>query len=79
MRFEFSPEAKTEFDDGERFYEQQLRGLGRRFRADVRDALVLEPPDAIELKRANLEVLGPRARPDAEREARSAQHGNGGR
>jgi plasmid stabilization system protein ParE len=39
MRIEFSPEAKLEFDDGERYYERQVRGLGERFRADVRDAL----------------------------------------
>jgi hypothetical protein len=39
MRFEFSPEAKAEFSDGESYYELQVPGLGARFRADVRDAL----------------------------------------
>ena len=39
MRFEFSPEAKAEFSDGESYYERQVPGLGARFRADVRDAL----------------------------------------
>jgi plasmid stabilization system protein ParE len=39
MRFEFSPEAKAEFGDGESYYERQVPGLGARFRADVRDAL----------------------------------------
>lgn len=36
MRFEFSPEAKAEFSDGESYYERQVPGLGARFRADVR-------------------------------------------
>jgi len=40
MRIEFSPEAKLEFEDGARYYERQVPGLGGRFRADVRDALV---------------------------------------
>ncbi|WP_068857921.1 type II toxin-antitoxin system RelE/ParE family toxin [Perlucidibaca aquatica] len=39
MRVEFSPQAKAEFEDGERYYEQQLLGLGMRFRKDTRDAL----------------------------------------
>lgn len=39
MRLEFSIEAKAEFDDGQRFYERQVPGLGARFRADVRAAL----------------------------------------
>lgn len=39
MRIEFSPEAKTEFSDGENYYERQVPGLGARFRAEVRDAL----------------------------------------
>lgn len=40
MRIEFSPMAKLEFEDGERYYERQVPGLGARFRTDVRDALV---------------------------------------
>lgn len=39
MRVTFSPEAKVEFIDGESYYERQTPGLGRRFRADVRDAV----------------------------------------
>jgi len=40
MQFEFSPEARAEFDDGEQYYEQQLTGLGLRFRHEVREALL---------------------------------------
>ena len=40
MRFEFSPEARAEFEDGERYYERQIPGLGARFRSDVRETLV---------------------------------------
>ena len=40
MHVEFSAEAKLEFEDGEHYYERQLPGLGARFRADVREALV---------------------------------------
>ncbi len=40
MHFEFSPEAKAEFEDGERYYERQVAGLGAQFRADVREALI---------------------------------------
>jgi toxin ParE1/3/4 len=39
MRIEFAPEAKAEFDDAKRYYDQQLQGLGERFRDEVRDAL----------------------------------------
>jgi plasmid stabilization system protein ParE len=39
MRFEFSPEAKAEFEDGERYYKRQFCELGVRFRADIKDAL----------------------------------------
>lgn len=39
MRIEFSPEARLKFEDGKRYYERQVPGLGERFRADVRDAL----------------------------------------
>jgi plasmid stabilization system protein ParE len=39
MRVEFSPEARSEFEDGEDYYERQQNGLGARFRADVREAL----------------------------------------
>jgi hypothetical protein len=40
VRIEFSPEATAEFNDGECYYEQQMPGLGARFRADVRAALL---------------------------------------
>ncbi|QSA97218.1 type II toxin-antitoxin system RelE/ParE family toxin [Methylococcus sp. EFPC2] len=40
MRVEFSPEAKAEFEEGERFYERQVPGLGARFREEVKQALV---------------------------------------
>ncbi len=39
MRIEFSPEAKAEFDDAERYYEHQATGLGKRLRDEVRHAL----------------------------------------
>lgn len=39
MQFEFSPEARAEFEEGENYYERQLVGLGARFRTDVREAL----------------------------------------
>ncbi|HRQ65553.1 MAG TPA: type II toxin-antitoxin system RelE/ParE family toxin [Xanthomonadaceae bacterium] len=39
-RVEFSPEAKSEFDDGRRYYEKLVPGLGARFRGEVRQALV---------------------------------------
>ena len=39
MRVLFSPEARLEFDEAERYYNLQLEGLGARFRAEVRAAL----------------------------------------
>jgi plasmid stabilization system protein ParE len=39
MRIVFSPEARSEFDEAERYYEKQIAGLGVRFRGDVRAAL----------------------------------------
>ena len=39
MRFEFSPQARAEFEDGEHCYEAQVPGLGNRFRKDIRQAL----------------------------------------
>lgn len=39
MRVVFSPEARLEFEEAERYYDQQLEGLGARFRAEVRAAL----------------------------------------
>jgi plasmid stabilization system protein ParE len=39
MRVVFAPEAKEEFVEAERYYEQQLPGLERRFREEVRAAL----------------------------------------
>ena len=39
MRFEFSPEARAEFDDGEHYYEAQVPGLGSRFRKDIQQVL----------------------------------------
>jgi toxin ParE1/3/4 len=40
MQVVFSPEAKAEFDDAERYYELQVTGLGARFRQEVRESLV---------------------------------------
>ena len=40
MRVEFSAEAKREFEDGRNYYERQVAGLGARFAADIRSALV---------------------------------------
>ncbi len=40
MRVDFSPEAKREFDEGERYYARLVPGLGTRFRAEVRAALM---------------------------------------
>ncbi len=39
MRVLFSPEARLEFEDAEAYYEEQQPGLGKRLRADVRQAL----------------------------------------
>jgi toxin ParE1/3/4 len=39
MRVIFSPEAREEFDEAERYYNRQVEGLGQRFRAEVRLAL----------------------------------------
>jgi plasmid stabilization system protein ParE len=39
MRVVFAPEARDEFVDAERYYEEQLPGLGARFRGEVRVAL----------------------------------------
>ena len=39
MRFEFSPQATAEFEDGEHYYEAQVPGLGNRFRKDIQQAL----------------------------------------
>lgn len=39
MRILFAPEARAEFDSAERYYEQQVPGLGLRFRHEVRAAL----------------------------------------
>ena len=39
MRVLFSPEARDEFTEAERYYEEQLPGLGARFRGEVRVAL----------------------------------------
>jgi toxin ParE1/3/4 len=40
MSIIFSPEARAEFEDGERYYEHQVAGLGARFRQDVKQALL---------------------------------------
>ena len=40
MRIDFSPQAKAEFEDGEAYDERQVPGLGARFRAVVRQALL---------------------------------------
>jgi plasmid stabilization system protein ParE len=39
MRVIFSPEARQEFEQAERYYNQQLPELGNRFREEVRFAL----------------------------------------
>lgn len=39
MRVIFSPEARLEFEDAERYYDKQVEGLGRRFRSEVKAAL----------------------------------------
>jgi len=39
MRVIFSPEARLEFEDAERYYDKQVEGLGNRFRAEVKTAL----------------------------------------
>ena len=39
MRVKFSPEARLEFDEAERYYDLQLAGLGQGFRAEVRSAV----------------------------------------
>ena len=39
MRVLFSPEARLEFEEAERYYDRQLAGLGAGFREEVRDAL----------------------------------------
>lgn len=40
MLIEFSLEARAEFEDGERYYERQVPGLGQKFRNSVREALI---------------------------------------
>ncbi len=39
MRVIFSPEARLEFEEAERYYNRQVQGLGERFRAEVGSAL----------------------------------------
>jgi plasmid stabilization system protein ParE len=39
MRVVFSPEAREEFEEAERYYERQIPGLGARFRTEIRSAL----------------------------------------
>lgn len=39
MRLVFSPEARLEFEEAERYYNQQLAGLGAGLREEVRNAL----------------------------------------
>lgn len=39
MRVVFSPEARDEFVEAERYYDEQLPGLGLRLREEVRSAL----------------------------------------
>jgi len=38
MRVVFSPEARQEFEEAERYYERQVPGLGARSRTEVRSA-----------------------------------------
>lgn len=39
MRVVFSPEAQQEFEEAERYYNQQVPQLGSQFRGEIRDAL----------------------------------------
>ena len=39
MRVVFAPEARDEFVEAERYYDEQLPGLARLFRDEVRSAL----------------------------------------
>jgi len=39
MRVIFSPEARLEFEEAERYYQRQATYLGKAFRSEVRDAL----------------------------------------
>lgn len=39
MRVLFAPEARDEFVEAERYYDEQLPGLGERFREEVKLAL----------------------------------------
>jgi hypothetical protein len=39
MRLVFSPGARQEFEEAERYYERHVPGFGARFRAEVRSAL----------------------------------------
>jgi len=39
MRLVFSPEARLEFEEAERYYERQASGLGSAFRAAIKEAL----------------------------------------
>lgn len=39
MRVVFSPEARLEFEEAERYYNRQVPGLGGRFRAEIVSAL----------------------------------------
>lgn len=39
MRVVFAPEARDEFVEAERYYDEQLPGLARLFRAEVRSGL----------------------------------------
>lgn len=39
MRLVFSPEARRELEEAERYHERQTQGLGSAFRASVKEAL----------------------------------------
>jgi hypothetical protein len=39
MRVVFSPEARLEFEEAERYYNRQVSGLGAKFRAEIVSAL----------------------------------------
>ena len=41
MRLIFSPEAKLELEEAERYYNRQEPGLGERLRKEIRSALPL--------------------------------------
>lgn len=56
MKVFFSTYAKFELEDAERFYELDRKGLGKKFKADVREAMlrISEYPEAWPVERQNI-------------------------